>query len=225
MAKKVLNVQEQLAAHQAGKAAAEQALDEVTSKWLENPKSPELIAEREGLKQEIELLDLRIARAQAALAAAAAADTAEAKAEATRRIEAEFAEIERRHVEIAARDQKLAELFDAMAPVLAERQQLADDNAASGWAIARACSDKPERVFGTIERHLRATDARAPLLDRLFASGVGRTGIDMLQWVEITPARTELTLDDVARRSADASLKPLRKLIEARKARLEGEQA
>jgi hypothetical protein len=219
--KQTLSAEQQLAADQAGRANALAELNAATDKWVADPKNPELIAEREGWKQEVELFDVRIARAQAALAAAAAADTAQAKAEATRRIDAEYEAIVARHKQLADADQKIAEHFDALAPMLALRAQLADDQQAGAWTIAKACAEHPERVCnGSLLRQMRHEDVVGPLVDRIYASGLGR-GLYLAPWVDVSAARVDVTLEHVSRKAEEASLSTLRKLIAQRKAKVQ----
>lgn len=145
-------------------------LHEVTSQWLEDPKNPELIAQREALKQEVEYFDVKIARAQAELAGARAQDTAEARREQLARVEREFDEIVKRHARLAEVHQRIVEIFDSLAPVLAERDQLATDNQSGAWSVVRACEGS-ERTFEGLIRHLRhpeelvTREARAPAQD------------------------------------------------------------
>ncbi len=199
-------------------------------KFHEKPSDVKLQGELEALENEIAQHERDIQRLEGAKVVASRRDAADAKQAEVETLKSNLAGVEKRlerQAEVAA---KLVETVAALAPLLAEYQTLADDQHRAGWAIVRgAFASSPklaERNFAThFVRALRGSGAVPAVVDALYASGLGSTGLQLDPFVSVSAVRSSRPLAEQMQRDAQTVLSNLRRFVAQREAEMKGKTA
>jgi hypothetical protein len=223
----VARQKQQIAIIDADLAGAKAELAGVHRQMLEAPDSDseELKRHAEALDNEIEGYERARKRHERLLAEALQLDTDAAKKASLARmddLEANIAQRLARQMELAI---KIVATVESLAPLLGEYDVLATDNKADAWACIKAACGGDYKLATRHEHILREASgvaATSGIINALWASGLGRTGVYLGPWIEITSCGAARPLEDEMDNAARRVLVRLRELIDHRKGEVLG---
>jgi len=94
----------------------------------------------------------------------------------------------------------LVATLESLQPIVARIEARGNDRASAAFSIMRTCApDHVDRLFSPISSVLRGDvpALRGIVADTLFATSFGRAGLHLQPFVEVQPARVDVTLDHV----------------------------
>jgi hypothetical protein len=221
----VARQKQQIAIIDADLAGAKAELVGVHRQILEAPDSEELKRHAEALDAEIEGHERARKRHERLLAEALQLDTDAAKKASLTRQDDLYSAIEARLARQMEVAMEIVETVESLAPSLAEYDVLAADNKADTWALIKAACGGDFKLATRHEHILREASgvaATSGIINALWASGLGRTGVYLGPWVEITSCGATRPLEAEMGNAAGSVLSKLRELMERRKAEVLG---
>lgn len=189
-------------------------------KLAENSLDQQALEELRVLDNEITEHERQLSWLKIAKTEAARLDTIEYKRYALEQLKKRYENLQAR----MERQKKLAaqvvEIAASFGPLLAEYESIAQDNHADAFAIVKACADGNvakfvEAHFPALSSLVRGNAAAVPLVDALWVSGLGRTGLRLDPWIQIGGCGATGSLQDFLMQ-ADNALGKLAELIEKR---------
>jgi hypothetical protein len=171
------------------------------------------------LEQEIAGCQTKIKRLQSAKGEAARLDTATAKRAKAKALTAAKKQLAEGPAQVAEHIKNVLVALDAIGTELVAIQTLIDDTAGRAWSIVKDCSNdlgEAERQFNGIADYIRGGAFRGLVIDALYKSGLGRSGLNLLAFVDVRPVGTDATLDTAARTMQDRIFSVIDRLVERR---------
>jgi hypothetical protein len=171
------------------------------------------------LEQEIAGCRTKIARLESAKGEAARIDTVVAKREKAKALKAAQKKLAQGPAQVAEHIKNVLGALDAIGPALVAIQTLIDDTAGRAWSIVKDCSNdlgEAERQFNGIADYLRGGAFRGLVIDALYRSGLGRSGLNLGTFVDVRPTGTDATVQTAARTTQDRIFSVIDRLVERR---------
>jgi hypothetical protein len=221
------SIAQQIKAVEQDVASAKAAHEQAALKLVENPTDAQTLRELTALDDEIKGHERKIAWLRSASVEAAKQDTAE-----FRRYELERLKVEQQRVESGMDRQRevaaaLVAHIEAIGPLLAEYESLAQDTQAAAWTVVRGSCGKEIKVAdrhwtqGLVDQ-VRGRAAVPHVVNALYAAGLGRTGLHLAPFVEVSRSPDMGPLDEYMRDHQGRVLAKLSDLVSRREAELAG---
>jgi hypothetical protein len=194
---------------------------------VEDPGNEKAQAQLEALEVEIAEHQRQVKRLEGAKEQAALRDSAEHK-------KAELVLLKQEHASLGQGLTRLHELaaalvglFESVGPLLADYQKVADDNNSRAWRITKgACGTNEQLADRSFDEHFkrktRGAGAVPSVINAVWASGLGRTGLLLQGFVDVGQCQTNTTLDEEMNEQQKDVLSKLATLIARREAELGG---
>jgi hypothetical protein len=223
--KKAHTITDQLAAIDQQIADVQARYNSLSVKLVENPSDSQLLREMEALEQEKAEHQRARGRLEVAAREKARRDSKEGKQANLARLKRERADVEMNVKRQGDLLRQVAALISKMTPLVAELEALGNDAASSGFAIFRACApDRAIQRYEMIMPALRSNTGgvRCAVADALYATGLGRAGLQLAPFVSISRAGTDKSLDEALAEALSRVTENLDQLIARHEAELNG---
>jgi hypothetical protein len=221
-----LRIEQQIFLVTGDRAEAQRELGGISFKLVEMPNDPVLLEQIESLEAEIVGHTRKIERLEAAKAEATRLDTDEARKASLVRHDDLFESIKARLARQKVLAAKIVTTIESLAPDLAEYDVAAQDNSADTWALIKSvCAGNTkvaDRHFDGLSRAVRGLAAVPGIVTALWASGLGRTGVSLRPWCEISSCGVIQPIDEAMAQVERSVLAKLRQLLDQRKAEVLG---
>lgn len=128
------------------------------------------------------------------------------------------------HTKLETEIAGLLAYIDGIPPRLARIEALQNDAADAAYNVLKTCTPDPAKAWSTsLVDALRGQGHRAAVIDALHASGIGKVAFWLQPFVEVLPARGQMSADEINSRAKNIIHRTLSKALKEHEAKLQGE--